>query len=437
MSEKTIGAFLLSLRKENGYTQQEVADRLNVSNKTISKWERDDGCPDIKILTSIADLYGVTVDEILRGERNSDSRKAEIRNDINNTEEKALMKFKNISMVSVVFSAVTAIMSYMFAELVFDYDFIYIAFAFILMMVVASVIAAVVSYNNLVSALNENITSEMKKKACRLSFLLTAFSSVTLLIGMCKVTGIYEAIVLLVAPFIGVLIAFFVYFITKRKLVGKETLPYQVKRLRKKAVTATSVIIVLIAVFSALASLEVAQSNYAETSYGFLEMYDYDRSMEEYAAREYNLLKSAVIEGKAVYLPTSFSDDDSMNISAIEVNFTAEKYNDRYIISRYTESDEMHMLFTDSNEKEKFIEENAFVDYCDFGMLNYMKSIRFEDETYTIYYKEGIDGETYIVISDIAPLIMLIGTALVAVTVCISYAIYSQEKKTLINHIQH
>ena len=43
-----MGAFLAALRKANGYTQQEVADKLNVSNKTVSKWECDDGCPEIK-----------------------------------------------------------------------------------------------------------------------------------------------------------------------------------------------------------------------------------------------------------------------------------------------------------------------------------------------------------------------------------------------------
>ncbi|MBE6815703.1 MAG: helix-turn-helix transcriptional regulator, partial [Ruminococcaceae bacterium] len=69
MEKKTMGAFLAALRKANGYTQQEVADKLNVSNKTVSKWECDDGCPEIMMLPVIAELYSVTVDEILKGER--------------------------------------------------------------------------------------------------------------------------------------------------------------------------------------------------------------------------------------------------------------------------------------------------------------------------------------------------------------------------------
>jgi|LSQX01.1.fsa_nt_gb transcriptional regulator with XRE-family HTH domain len=69
MNKKTIGGFIAALRKARGMTQQEVADRLNVSNKTISKWERDDGYPEITIIPALAELFEVTGDEILRGER--------------------------------------------------------------------------------------------------------------------------------------------------------------------------------------------------------------------------------------------------------------------------------------------------------------------------------------------------------------------------------
>lgn len=69
MEKKTMGSFMSALRKANGLTQQQVADILNVSNKTVSKWERDDGYPEITLLPAIAELYSVTVDELLRGER--------------------------------------------------------------------------------------------------------------------------------------------------------------------------------------------------------------------------------------------------------------------------------------------------------------------------------------------------------------------------------
>lgn len=73
MDTAKTGAYLASLRKNAGMTQQDAADRLGVSNKTISKWESGGGFPDITILPALAELYGVTADDILAGEtvRNS------------------------------------------------------------------------------------------------------------------------------------------------------------------------------------------------------------------------------------------------------------------------------------------------------------------------------------------------------------------------------
>lgn len=68
MDTMKTGSYLAALRKDAGMTQQEAADRLGVSNKTISKWESGGGFPDIAILPALAELYGVTADDILAGE---------------------------------------------------------------------------------------------------------------------------------------------------------------------------------------------------------------------------------------------------------------------------------------------------------------------------------------------------------------------------------
>ena len=68
MDTTKTGSYLAALRKDAGLTQQETADRLGVSNKTISKWESGGGFPDIAILPALAELYGVTADDILAGE---------------------------------------------------------------------------------------------------------------------------------------------------------------------------------------------------------------------------------------------------------------------------------------------------------------------------------------------------------------------------------
>lgn len=69
--------FLRSLRKAKGLTQEDVATRLMLSPKTISRWESGLGLPDISIITDVATLYDVTVDEILKGQRNSKNLKEE------------------------------------------------------------------------------------------------------------------------------------------------------------------------------------------------------------------------------------------------------------------------------------------------------------------------------------------------------------------------
>ena len=69
MEKKTMGSFLAALRKANGMTQKDLADRLNVSDKTVSRWECDDGAPDLSLIPVIAEIFGITCDELLRGER--------------------------------------------------------------------------------------------------------------------------------------------------------------------------------------------------------------------------------------------------------------------------------------------------------------------------------------------------------------------------------
>ena len=64
-----IGKFISEVRKEKGLTQKELAERLNVTDKAVSKWETGRSVPDIALLTPLADALGVTVVEILQGEK--------------------------------------------------------------------------------------------------------------------------------------------------------------------------------------------------------------------------------------------------------------------------------------------------------------------------------------------------------------------------------
>ncbi len=65
-------------RKQNGDTQAELAEKLNYSDKSVSKWERGDGTPDVFILAKIASLYDITVQDLLREKKVPKSRSKRI-----------------------------------------------------------------------------------------------------------------------------------------------------------------------------------------------------------------------------------------------------------------------------------------------------------------------------------------------------------------------
>ena len=69
MEKKTIGAFIAALRKANGLTQRELAEKLCVSDKAVSRWERDEALPDLSLIPVLAEIFNVTCDELLKGQR--------------------------------------------------------------------------------------------------------------------------------------------------------------------------------------------------------------------------------------------------------------------------------------------------------------------------------------------------------------------------------
>lgn len=65
-----VGRLIYNLRKEKGMTQREIAECMHISDKTISKWERGLGCPDVSLLPQLAQILEVNVEEILSGDLN-------------------------------------------------------------------------------------------------------------------------------------------------------------------------------------------------------------------------------------------------------------------------------------------------------------------------------------------------------------------------------
>ena len=79
MDQKKIGSFLKELRKEQGITQEHLAEKLNVSGRTISRWETGSNMPDISLLVEIAEYFDVSIPEIINGERKSENMNEEVK----------------------------------------------------------------------------------------------------------------------------------------------------------------------------------------------------------------------------------------------------------------------------------------------------------------------------------------------------------------------
>lgn len=69
MDQMRTGRFIKQLRRERGWTQSEFAERLNISEKTVSKWETGRGMPELSLLLPVSELLGVTLNELFAGER--------------------------------------------------------------------------------------------------------------------------------------------------------------------------------------------------------------------------------------------------------------------------------------------------------------------------------------------------------------------------------
>lgn len=78
MDMQKIGSFLAELRKEKNLTQDELGAQIGVTNKTISRWETGNYLPPVEMLQTLGDNFGVSINEILNGERISDGNYKDI-----------------------------------------------------------------------------------------------------------------------------------------------------------------------------------------------------------------------------------------------------------------------------------------------------------------------------------------------------------------------
>lgn len=119
MDQIRIGSFLKELRKEKGLTQEQMAEKLNVSGRTISRWETGNNMPDISLLMEIAELYEVSISEIISGERKSENMNEEVKDTADvmatyATSEKEIMikSIRNESIIGTIAIVILAVLEF-------------------------------------------------------------------------------------------------------------------------------------------------------------------------------------------------------------------------------------------------------------------------------------------------------------------------------------
>ena len=106
MDQICIGKFIAEERKKKGYTQRQLSEKLGISDKTISKWERGNGFPEVSLLLPLCEELDITVNELLSGKRVSEEeyRKKAEENMVN------LVKEAQESKTKIILSAMVAIL---------------------------------------------------------------------------------------------------------------------------------------------------------------------------------------------------------------------------------------------------------------------------------------------------------------------------------------
>lgn len=155
MDSGKVGSFIAMLRKEKNMTQQELADKLNVTNKAVSKWETGEGYPEITIVTTLADALDITADELLRGghlpqqaaPQHNDTPASLILNE--KLAHDALLKFKNIRLLSVG-AALIGLIGFFVITLATYNELV--GFGVLLAFLLVSILLFVLPFNNLNAA---------------------------------------------------------------------------------------------------------------------------------------------------------------------------------------------------------------------------------------------------------------------------------------------
>ncbi len=128
MKQEMVGKFISTCRKEKGLTQMQLAEKLNITNRAISKWETGKSMPDVSLMLDLCDILGITVNELLSGERitmdNYQKKAEENLMELQSKKEKAQGEYNTVLKILIAaFSLIfvlNMVLNYFFPEMNFN-----------------------------------------------------------------------------------------------------------------------------------------------------------------------------------------------------------------------------------------------------------------------------------------------------------------------------
>lgn len=109
MDQKRIGSFLRELRTQKGLTQEQLAEMLNVSSRTVSRWENGNNMPDLSIIVELADFYDIDIRELLNGERKSENMNEDLKETLEAVAEYSAKEKKKLKKELTTYTAGSAV----------------------------------------------------------------------------------------------------------------------------------------------------------------------------------------------------------------------------------------------------------------------------------------------------------------------------------------
>lgn len=398
MEKKMIGMFIAALRRAHGMTQRELAERCNVSDKAISRWERDECAPDLTLLPVLAEIFGITVDELLRGERKAaESTETEYQKEKTEKQMRHLLRKKELGFRDRSWIMKGIAMGGLLAAIVGNALHEGLVGFFVgLAFFISAAIAGVCFWNHAVSGLEEFDDSMLTAyKAgivgtCRNSYLLTlllfaaTIPLVTLdrLLGMDMATWLFCWAPIMAAIMLGICVILWRFVIAKR--IEKRGYPASVKPWTKAGKKLLRRLVTCVGIFGIIAGILLSVAVWtSDHQLHFAEKIYFD-TVEEFIA---------------------YMEDDSQNIENREdvIVFPSYSYRPGDTLGSNDSVQYEDVTETAPIGDELYPYEEEFSPYKKVYLLinNEMKTFYWNNSNvYTYHYGNQEDGVMYVITHD-------------------------------------